>query len=69
MHYIHKLTEHDMAELLELAQDRDVWWEIVFEWSDLQPPDQQETDTVREFEWWVVKSSIRSVHVNLVLLQ
>jgi len=50
MHYIHKLTEHDMAELLELAQDRDVWREIVFEWSDLQPPDQQETDTVREFE-------------------
>ena len=39
MLYIHKLTGHDMDELLELVQDRDVWRELVVEWSDLQPHD------------------------------
>jgi len=39
IHYIHKLTGRDPDELLELGQDRDVWQELVVEWSDLQPHD------------------------------
>ena len=31
IHYIYKLTERDTDELLELAQDRDVWRELVVE--------------------------------------
>jgi len=37
--YICKLIGYmDTAELLELAQERDIWWKLVVEWSDLQPP-------------------------------
>ena len=39
IHYICKLTGRDTDELLVLAQDRDVWRELVVEWSDLYPPD------------------------------
>jgi len=39
-YYIYKLTGRDTDELLELAQDRDVWRELVVEWwSDLHPHD------------------------------
>jgi len=39
IHYIYELTGRDTDELLELAQDRDLWRELVVESSDLQSPD------------------------------
>ena len=38
-----RATSHQLHpdELLDLAQDRDVWWELVVEWFDLQTPEMQ----------------------------
>jgi len=33
IHYIRKLTGRDADELLEFAQDRDVWRELAVAWS------------------------------------
>ena len=37
IHYLRKLTARYTAELLELAQDKDVWRELVVERSDHRP--------------------------------
>ena len=38
-----RATSHQLHpdELLDLAQDRDVWWELVVDWFDLQTPEMQ----------------------------